>query len=217
MPIYEFMRMTRRPILRSRHSRANSQFSHRARGFSIVETIVAIAILSVVVVAPLTLAQRGLNSSIYARDQVTAFYLAQEAIEYVRNIRDNNNLIGRSRTGDWLKGLETCKKSTECGIDVNAGRIIDCDDKGNPKLRPCQLTFDPSTGIYGDHRDNGNGDPVGNLQDSIFTRKLIITPIAVGSDLNGEADLAVTVSWQTGLLQKSVVINERIFNWYPAQ
>src|SRR3989338_617192 len=78
------------------------------RGFSLVETIVAIAILTFAMVAPLSLAQRGLNASIYARDQITAFYLAQEAIEYVRNVRDTNNLEGFSGGAAWLSGLEEC-------------------------------------------------------------------------------------------------------------
>ncbi len=57
----------------SRVSSAIRYTLYAVRGFSIVETIVAIAILSLAVVAPLTLAERGLSSSVYARDQVTAW------------------------------------------------------------------------------------------------------------------------------------------------
>src|SRR6185436_5660312 len=78
-----------------------------SKGFSIIETIVAIAILSVALAAPLTLAQRGLNSAVYARDQVAAFFLAQEAIEYVHNIRDNNNYTKVNQAA-WLSGLSNC-------------------------------------------------------------------------------------------------------------
>ena|SRR3989344_2193607 len=183
----------------------------RSGGFSIIETIVAIAVLSITIVAPLTIAQRGLNNSIYARDQVTAFFLAQEAIEYIRNVRDNNNLVGRSQSDDWLRGLETCEKATGCGVDVNAGKIIDCStDAGK-----CQLTFDPETRIYGERRNSGDGRPVGGLQDSIFTRKLFITSIDIGT-LYPAADMAATVSWKTGKIQKSITVNTRIFDWYPS-
>ncbi len=191
------------------------------RGFSIVETIVAIAILSVAIVAPLTLAQRGLNSSIYAKDQVTAFYLAQEAIEYARNVRDGNNLAGFSQSVSWLSSLELCtadvNPNQKCGIDVNAGQIIDC----AAGLNYCQLVFSggsSGTGIYGDFGTRQNGGALPSpWQSTIFTRTLTIAPVAVSGDANGAADLLAEVSWRTGSIQKSVVINEKIFNWYPAQ
>ncbi|MEK7156326.1 MAG: prepilin-type N-terminal cleavage/methylation domain-containing protein, partial [Patescibacteria group bacterium] len=62
-------------------------------GFTLVETLVAVMLLSVAVVAPMSLAARSLGSAYYARDQITAFYLAQEAIEALRSIRDSQILL----------------------------------------------------------------------------------------------------------------------------
>lgn len=175
-------------------------------GFSLVETLVAIFILSVSVVAPLSLAQKGLNSSIYARDQVTAFNLSQEAIEYVRNVRDSNGLGDR----EWLRNLDDCLNQ-ECGVDTtapNGRQIISCarDSKN------CELTFNPSTGIYGERRE-GNGNPSPGWQNSIFRRTVRITLSSTGGNNLDEANVASTVSWKTGNIQRSFVINEKLFNW----
>lgn len=179
---------------------------HQA-GFSLVETLVAIFILSVSVVAPLTLAQKGLNSSIYGRDQVTAFYLSQEAIEYVRNVRDSNGLAGM----DWLSGLSNCL-NRECGIDTtapNGQQVISC----TIGHRGCSLTFNPSTGIYGERRE-GNGNPMLGWQDSIFTRTVKITLSSVGGNNLDEANVVSTLTWNTGNIQRNFSVSEKIFNWF---
>lgn len=222
--IYESMRMMRKITSRSnsQHSHppaADSHFSHRSKGFSIVETIVAIAILAVAIVGPLSLAQRGLNASLYARDQVTAFYLAQEAIEYVRNVRDNNNLNNLSGKNTWLQSLENCTGKS-CGVDVNLGTTIVCDVVPADPTR-CLLVFNSGvpgnlgTGLYGDFglRMLGGSLPSG-WQATSFTRTLQIIPFQIGSDQNAAADLAVKVSWRSGLIQRSLTLNEKIFNWY---
>lgn len=179
------------------------------RGFSLVESIVAIAILAVVVTAPLTLAQRSLNASAYAKDQVTAFYLAEEALEYVRNVRDGNNLSGAS----WLAGLSTCLNQL-CGLDVTADnssyqRIFAC-----ASVSDCALTFNPGSGIYGVRRDgSGNPDSANGWQNSPFTRVMrVSSPVAGSGD---EAEVEVAVSWKTGLLAKSITLRSKIFNWFP--
>src|SRR5258708_2821268 len=65
----------------------------RVRGFTLLETMVAVTLLAVAIVAPMQLTAQSLASAYYARDEVTAFYLAQEGIEAVRNVRDNNILL----------------------------------------------------------------------------------------------------------------------------
>ncbi|MDO8482855.1 MAG: prepilin-type N-terminal cleavage/methylation domain-containing protein [bacterium] len=186
----------------------------RPRGFSLVETIVAIAILTLAMVAPLSLAQRGLNASIYARDQITAFYLAQEAIEFARNVRDTNNLGGSSGGAAWLSGLEECMNQA-CGMDVSlpgsvSDRTIACSSPTTDLQ--CQLVFNSTTGIYGDFGLRPSGVP---WRTTVFNRTLQITPVTVGLPVNAEAGLVVTVSWRTGLITKSLTLNEKIFNWYP--
>jgi prepilin-type N-terminal cleavage/methylation domain-containing protein len=59
------------------------------RGFTIMETLVAILILLAVITGPLAFIQSGLRASFVARDQIVAFYLAQDAMEAIKNILDN--------------------------------------------------------------------------------------------------------------------------------
>ena len=61
-------------------------------GFTLVETLVAILILVVALGALFTLASGALYSVRASRNQTTATYLAQESMDYVRNMRDNASL-----------------------------------------------------------------------------------------------------------------------------
>jgi prepilin-type N-terminal cleavage/methylation domain-containing protein len=62
------------------------------KGMTLIETLVAITILTVAIVAPMSLTMQSLSAAYYARDQIAAFNLGQEAIESVRAIRDGNIL-----------------------------------------------------------------------------------------------------------------------------
>jgi prepilin-type N-terminal cleavage/methylation domain-containing protein len=192
------------------------KMSNHREGFTLIETLVAIIILSVSIAGPLTLAQRSLSASIYAHDQITAFYLAQEGVEFIRNLRDENNL---TPSAFWLAGpagsgfssLITSCQSSGCGIDPTADgssstpQITACNPSTN---KDCLLTFNNVTGVYG-YRTGPD------WSDSIFTRKIKITLLPVGADelTAYEAVVSVTISWKSGTIDKSFTISEHIFNW----
>ena len=54
------------------------------QGFTLVESLVAISILSLSILATFTAVQGGLKSSNYVKDEIVAYYLTQEAIEYIK-------------------------------------------------------------------------------------------------------------------------------------
>lgn len=63
-------------------------FGNSKRGFSIIEILVAIAIISVALVSLSGLASFSLRASLLARQTAQANFLAQEIIESLRSFRD---------------------------------------------------------------------------------------------------------------------------------
>ena len=113
---------------------------HNKQGFSIVETMVAITVLLIAVVAPMSLAADGVRAARLAQDQIVAFYMAQEAIELVKNARDNNKI---ALTGtNQLTGLEDCSYDTStggtqryCYIDPLDPQVpVECSGRNCPAL-----------------------------------------------------------------------------------
>lgn len=163
-------------------------------GFTFVETLVAIAILLIAVVAPLSLTYQSLAASRVARNQITASFLAEEALEYARAVRDSNVVGGLS----WLSGLSECLVAEGCIIDTTASAISDevasCDAGGCPPL-----LYNLETAIYG--HDTGTPSP--------FTRTIHIEERIPDQ----EAYISVLMSWPDGLVTRSVLLDEYIFNW----
>jgi len=85
----------------------NTGFTHQnfqkkiSGGFTLVETLIAISIFSVSIVAMMSILGRGISDVNYAKKKLTASYLAQEGIEYVRNMRDNAVLYTDITGNDW--------------------------------------------------------------------------------------------------------------------
>lgn len=158
-------------------------------GFTLIETFVAITILITAIAGPLTLASRGLNASLVARDQLTASFLAQEGIEYIRHKRDTNSIVSAS----WLTGLSACT-SGACMVDPKEDTISACGSTCD------QLRLDAANGFYGYDLN----DP-----QTSYVRSVRITPLASGY----EALISVTVSWQTGAFSRSLTLDETITDW----
>ncbi len=83
------------------------------KGFTLVETMVAIALLAIALVGPYVAVQNALQGSYVARDQLVASQLAQEGVEYVRSIRDNNYHNGRN----WLFGFADAQRDACYGAN----------------------------------------------------------------------------------------------------
>src|SRR5665213_1019796 len=78
----------------------------RQRGFTLVETLAAISLITIAIVAPMALTVQSLQAAYYARDQITASNLAQEGIEAIRSVRDGNILATAKGTAtDLFQGI----------------------------------------------------------------------------------------------------------------
>lgn len=67
--------------------------ANSSQGFTLIETLVAVSIITLSISGPLFTANRAIVAAENARNQLTASYLAQEGIEYVRLMRDNEYLV----------------------------------------------------------------------------------------------------------------------------
>ncbi len=198
----------------------NKKLTIKNGGFTLIETLIAIAILSLAVTGPMVIAQKGIGSAIYARDQVTAFYLAQEAVEYVRNVRDTNRIVGYG--SDWLSQFtaancidtgtgQRCQINAIEDFDVpsrEAEAISECTYARVSNTDVCQpVGFDSTKKLYGYSEVDTSGDTWTNTE---FTRTVDIQKETSNSN---EAVLTVTVSWQTGLFAptESFTVSEHIF------
>lgn len=102
---------------------------HKEKGFTLVETLVAITILLLVIIGPITAAQKGVQQAYYANEQLSAVFLAQEAIEAVRERRDNQALAAwNDPAGD---------------LDTSAWSTAGC--TGTPGPLACSVTKDGLT------------------------------------------------------------------------
>ncbi len=64
-------------------------FKQKNSGFTLVETLVAISIFTMSILALLSVLASGISDTGYAKQKMKASYLAQEGIECIRNVRDN--------------------------------------------------------------------------------------------------------------------------------
>lgn len=166
------------------------------RGFTLIETIVAIAVLALGITGPLVLAYNSLNATNLARDQVIATFLAQDAMEYILAKRDVNR-----EGGNWLDGFmdDICDDGNGCAIDTtigfNNGAIKD--NNASNAIR-----YDATKGY---NYSSGS--------ETKFTRRI---NMEVVESLDGGADseirVDVTVEWG-GVFGREFTLTTHLFNF----
>ncbi len=168
----------------------------------------AVSLISFALIAPITGAQRSLISARNSRDQMTAYFLAEEGLEYVHYVRDLNAIENPNDTDKWLKGLNDCiptpgNSSKACGVDPTASgnQIINCQNISN-----CLLYF--KNGIYSHQHGVGSG-----FSPTIFTRSVTIIEDDNVHKPN-ERRVKATVSWKNNYAQtQKVELTGYITNW----
>ncbi len=122
-------------------------------GYSLVETLVAVSVLMIALIGPITISAKSLQSSYYAREQVTAQFLAQEGIELLKAVRNDAYIksiadLDVTSAWDWTTSsqLSDCFTSDGCNISLNNRtvgspilgllNVVDCSN-----LENCRLYF----------------------------------------------------------------------------
>ncbi|MFH0969474.1 MAG: prepilin-type N-terminal cleavage/methylation domain-containing protein [Patescibacteria group bacterium] len=103
--------------------------SSKKAGFSLVEVMFSVCVLSIGIVAVLSLMTGNIKNSIESRDAIIASELAQEGIELVRNVRDNNFVNVRTAFEQNFPNNDR----DNCKIDKGSDNITDC-NSGHSKV-----------------------------------------------------------------------------------
>jgi len=96
--------------------------------------MLAAFVLSVAMIAAINLLIVSFSNSAKSRDRVIASMLAQEGIEIVRNIRDNNWAAGRDTfNAGYFPGTDRIDDSNDkgCAVDKNSTEISDTGSCGS--------------------------------------------------------------------------------------
>lgn len=172
------------------------------RGFTLIETLVAVSLLSISIVAPMSLTAQSLSTAFYARDQITAFNLAQEGLESVRAIRDGQILqISQNVDASSIDLFGPIPIDTDFTIDSRESDVARAIQTCSGTCQPLQTDgalygYDPDTVVW----------PA-----TYFTRTIRASYVGASQD---EIRVSVTVSWPTANMQRrTFVIYDNLYRW----
>ncbi len=201
------------------------------RGFTLVETMVAIFILTLALGALLSVTSNSFYSSRYAKNEITATYLLQEPIDFIRNDRDTiafQAIEDSTATSSGWKAF-----LAKYGYVEGSGPTFCFAPEGcyfEPALYPTLLSIfacTPSTSSVTDGCPllNYNEDATQsgyytyqttNTIPSLFRRKVQMAVNLNNVDADGhpeEVDIKVTIEWKNGNLLRTRTLQASLLNW----
>ena len=199
------------------------RYTTKQSGFSLVETLVAITILSIVIVGPMTIVSSAARSTSFSSEQVTAFFLAQEGPELVEKVRNDLLLeyFANANTGNdpWADFTRTanggifrlCYKSVNqngCAFSINSTGALSAPVSCS-SLSDCNIYLDTTTAVS---RSRYTLTATGNTLTQ-FTRQIILEQVNAN-----EVKVTSRVTWRSGSVREDQVVNveTRLFNLYES-
>src|SRR3989338_6108166 len=208
-------------------------------GFTLLEALISIAIILVAISTSFSVVPQGQIAVQHIRNQMVASYLAQEAVEIVRNKRDKGMFFATPpNSPNWLADPELANCVSEMGdtvlkkCTVNAlgfGELLDeCNGVG--ECPPLKYVEYPVTG----RRLYGNGTGFQGGVDAIFTRWVEIERIPnqtaadweqgvydsspfdlgeCGDPNNLEIKVTSYIQWHEGLRDRQFKLSENLMWW----
>jgi prepilin-type N-terminal cleavage/methylation domain-containing protein len=186
-----------------------SKQNNESLGFTLVETLVAVSIFSIALLGLMSVLVQSISTITYAKQKMVATYLAQEGIEYIRNIRDTYVLYSSTSQNGWNafnNGLSPCTGPNGCYF--NADNIFTLPQPPMPITQTvftscissvCQdLAYDNTTGTYGYTTGTDSG----------LSRKIQVNQVNAN-----EINVSSAVFWKQGSVTYNVVFSENLFNW----
>ena len=185
------------------------------RGFTVLESMVAIIILSLSITSVFSVISNSIYQANIARDEMTSSYLAQEALEIVRNIRDTNQLKRISNSS--ITWLDNITGGANC-LFAGASTISDVCRIGNANILDCG-----GINVFCPNLSQNNTTAGGNVPDYQFSdgptfgstltnlrRELRFQKVAGNAD-----DMTVTVNiyYKRGITTRKVTLKTDILSW----
>lgn len=172
------------------------------RGFTLIEALVAISIITIAAAGPLYGAAQALKVAQNSRNQLTAAHLAQEGLEYIRKIRDNNFLAVYA-TANSIYAWSNFKTAVAACLVSAGGCQIDpvVSSLGSCPAGVCQKLYKKSLSgaTYYSLDTSGTITP--------FTRKIEITYVSTDY-----VKVVSTVTWEFHGLNTIKVV-DYLTNW----
>lgn len=171
-------------------------------GFTLIETIVAVLVLTISLSALLNLTANSAVTSRYSRNDITVNYLLQEVIDFIRNDRDTIAFQqGNLEEGGWdsfINKYNQCFDPKVCIIEPMKDQINECSGDC-PFLN---YRDDPvNTGFY-------TYDNTGVK--SIFQRTVKMSYVDYNED---EIKIEVILNWNNNGVDRSRTMTSNILNW----
>ena len=169
------------------------KISKKRKGFGILEAVIASGIIAFFAGGVVILGNMTLRSVVVNKHRLQAAYLAQEAIEVIKNIRDSN-WVDEDATTNWNNGLYA-KDDLKVELDNRKWELSDGSD-----------SF-----------DSGLNSP-NNTNETIFTREITISEPSA-DEITDEAirdrtlNIKVKVSWKDYSKERDITIDSIITDW----
>ncbi len=174
------------------------KYKNTKLGFTLLETLVAISIFTLSVLALLVILSQGISDTNFAKNKIVATYLAQSGVERMRNTRDNYMLYdatdAQAGWESFTQGVDDWCEPNGCYMNEELD-FVACD----PDPEGClPMLYDSETGVYGYSLGVDSG----------FVMKITIETVSVN-----ELKINSTVTWNVGSNTQQVEFTDNLFNW----
>ncbi len=175
------------------------------KGFTLIETLVALAIFSSAIVGMIVILAGGIANTTFVKNKTSATYLSQEGVELVRNLRDSYSLTGSGGWAGFAANMTTnCSTACQMVSDATGVTVVTpCQNSGFGAYLCQSLNYNISTGFYNYLNNQGSTA-------SPFTRVVIVSPVGGGTD---EFKVRSIVTWDDHGNTLTTESNENLFNW----
>ncbi len=155
------------------------------KGFTLIEALVALTLLTVGLIPAFMQASNAVALSGAVRNSLIASNLAQEGVEVVRSMRDANWFA----SAPFTTGLDSCLGG--CRVQWDSSAIMPL--SGNPPIK-----FDSLSGLH----------QYATGTDTMFSRMMTITAVSAH-----ELRVQATIDWRERSGNKTFTLEYHLYDW----